>query len=357
MAQAAIDTGDRPVTVSIAAERILDTRTNLGLSGRFADGAPRDLQVTGSVPTASGGSKTVVPADAIGVLVNVTVVTPTHEGFLSLRPQGATGEPTTSTVNFFPGAIEPNGATVDLNDGKIQIWVETSSNTGTADVLIDVVGYTIGHTHDDRYYTEGEVDTAVAAAVAPKADSADVYTKTETDAAVAAAVGPKADSADVYTKTEADALRYADIEFVGRVSSGGTKLGTGLFTVSTSGTGVYFVTFSDLLPFGLPYDPSNGLSFPPVVVAVPHPCTAGATATADWTSYGGNPPLLTNLSFQIRTFDSSGAPVNCGTSFDVRLSQPNDINALLDAPVADRAATPAARPRNCTTTEDGTTCG
>ena len=181
MAQAAIDTGDRPVTVSIAAERILDTRTALGLSGRFADATPRDLQVTGSVPVASGGSKTVVPADAIGVLVNVTVVTPTHEGFLSLRPQGATGEPTTSTVNFFPGAIEPNAATVDLNDGKIQIWVETSSNSGSADVLIDVVGYTVDHTHDDRYYTEGEVDTAVAAAVAPKANSADVYTKAEVD--------------------------------------------------------------------------------------------------------------------------------------------------------------------------------
>ena len=180
MAQAAIDTGDRPVTVTIAAERILDTRTDLGLSGRFVDGASRDLQVTGSVPTASGGSKSVVPAEAVGVLVNVTVVAPTHEGFLSLRPQGATGEPTTSTVNFFPGAIEPNGATVDLNNGQIQIWVETSADTGTADVLIDVVGYTIGHTHDDRYYTEAEVDAAVGV----KANSADVYTKTETDAAI-----------------------------------------------------------------------------------------------------------------------------------------------------------------------------
>ncbi len=180
MAQAAIDTGDRPVTVTIAAERILDTRTDLGLSGRFVDGASRDLQVTGSVPTASGGSKNVVPAEAVGVLVNVTVVAPTHEGFLSLRPQGATGEPTTSTVNFFPGAIEPNGATVDLNNGQIQIWVETSADTGTADVLIDVVGYTIGHTHDDRYYTEAEVDAAVGV----KANSADVYTKTETDAAI-----------------------------------------------------------------------------------------------------------------------------------------------------------------------------
>ena len=117
MAQAAIDTGDRPVTVSIAAERILDTRVNLGLAGRFADATPRDIQVTGSVPVASGGNKTVVPADAIGVLVNVTVVTPTHEGFLSLRPSGAPGEPTTSTVNFFPG-----GDRAQRGNGRPEQW-------------------------------------------------------------------------------------------------------------------------------------------------------------------------------------------------------------------------------------------
>ena len=42
-----------------------------------------------------------MPADAIGVLVNVTVVTPTHAGFLSLRPQGATGEPTKDEIIRF----------------------------------------------------------------------------------------------------------------------------------------------------------------------------------------------------------------------------------------------------------------
>jgi len=184
MAQAALDTGDRPVTVTIEPVRILDTRTNLGLSGRFADATPRDLQVSGAIAITpgSGGLTNLIPPDAIGVLVNATVVSPTHDGFLSLRPQGAAGEPTTSTVNFTPGSIEPNAATVDLNDGQIQIWLETSSDSGAAHVLIDLVGYTIDHTHDDRYYTEDEVDDALA----DKADAADTYTETEVDDAIEA---------------------------------------------------------------------------------------------------------------------------------------------------------------------------
>jgi hypothetical protein len=99
------------------------------------------------------------------VLVNVTVVNPSSPGFLALRPAGASGAPATSTVNFpSAGAIVPNSATVALGaGGKIQIWLETAADSGTADVLVDVVGYTVGHHHDDRYYTEPEVDSRIAA--------------------------------------------------------------------------------------------------------------------------------------------------------------------------------------------------
>lgn len=165
LVSATVDSGDRPVTVTIESERILDTRTNLGLAGRFTSNAPRDLQVTGSVAVASGGSKTVVPSDALAVLVNVTVVGPDSAGFLSLRPGGAAGAPTTSTVNFAAGAIEPNAATVDLGPGgKMQIWVKTAATAGTSDVLVDVVGYTVDHTHDDRYGV-GKVATATGTSV------------------------------------------------------------------------------------------------------------------------------------------------------------------------------------------------
>ena len=65
MANAAIDSGDRPVTVTIASERVLDTRTDLGLSGRFADATPRDLQITGIVRPEDISRYNEIPYDRI----------------------------------------------------------------------------------------------------------------------------------------------------------------------------------------------------------------------------------------------------------------------------------------------------
>jgi hypothetical protein len=124
--------------------------------------------MTGSVPVASGGMATVVPSDAVAVLVNVTVVLPDSAGHLTLRPGGSTGDPTTSTVNFSSaGSVEPNAATVDLGPGgTVQVYLYTAVPAGTADVLVDIVGYTVGHHHDDRYLTQTETQNLVSDAIA-----------------------------------------------------------------------------------------------------------------------------------------------------------------------------------------------
>lgn len=175
LVDADIGAGERPVTITVEPRRVLDTRAGLGLAGPFGHAAPRDVQITGpvTIATASGTrTETVVPSGAVGVLVNVTVVRPSDGGFLALRPGGAPGEPTTSNVNFTAGAVVPNSATVDLSaDGQIQVWVALHSGAGTANVLVDIVGYTIGHDHDDRYYSEAEVDAKIANLPAgPKGD-------------------------------------------------------------------------------------------------------------------------------------------------------------------------------------------
>ena len=135
--------------VTIDPVRILDTRdpVNVGLPGPFLSAVSQKLQVTGPVPTTTG-TQTPVPDGSTGVLLNVTVVNPSADGFLSVRPGDATGAPTTSSLNFNAGDIVPNSVQVGLptagaNAGQIDITYDAFGQAGpTTEVLIDVVGYT-----------------------------------------------------------------------------------------------------------------------------------------------------------------------------------------------------------------------
>ena len=177
VAQAAPGTAESTI-VSVTPERILDTRNgnDVGLPGPFVSAVAQKLQVTGSIPTATG-NKTVVPAGATGVLLNVTPVSPTTAGFISIRPGDAAGAATTSSLNFTAGGISPNSVQVAMptagaNAGKIDITFDAYGVAGpTTDVLIDVVGYT----------TNTGLQELVAD-VAAKANAVDVYTKAQVDA-------------------------------------------------------------------------------------------------------------------------------------------------------------------------------
>jgi hypothetical protein len=134
--------------VPVTPVRILDTRdpTNVGLAGPFVSAVPQDLQVTGNVATTTG-NQVVVPAGSTGVVLNVTAVSPTANGFISIRPADAPGLPTTSSLNFNTGDILPNAVSVSLptvgaDAGKIEITFDSYGTAGpTTDILIDVVGY------------------------------------------------------------------------------------------------------------------------------------------------------------------------------------------------------------------------
>jgi hypothetical protein len=111
--------------------RILDTRTNVGLVGPFASEVARTLQVTGNVPTqppnnAPQVNAVVVPAGATSVVLNVTVIGPQTNGFVSIRPGAATGFPGTSNQNFGAnGQNIVNSVTVQLPaDGTVNIFVQ-----------------------------------------------------------------------------------------------------------------------------------------------------------------------------------------------------------------------------------------
>ncbi len=95
--------------------------------------------------------------------MNVTAVDPTLQTNLRIYPTPDDDTvPLTASLNPFPGLPQEfNGVVTDLNDdGEFSVY----NRFGTVDIVIDVIGYYADHTHDDRYYTEEEVDAAIAAA-------------------------------------------------------------------------------------------------------------------------------------------------------------------------------------------------
>ncbi len=77
-------------------------------------------------------------------------------------------QPLASNLNWVPGSPPtPNKVDVKLSaTGAISLY----NNVGSVSVLADVVGYYADHNHDDRYYTEAEID----AQFATKANASDV---------------------------------------------------------------------------------------------------------------------------------------------------------------------------------------
>jgi hypothetical protein len=84
-------------------------------------------------------------------------------------------------------------------------------------MIVDINGYYVDHTHDDRYFTEAEVTNGfntVNGELAKKANASQVYTKTQVNQiadtkadknSVTAGLDQKANKSDVYTKAEANA--------------------------------------------------------------------------------------------------------------------------------------------------------
>jgi spore germination protein YaaH len=116
---------------TVAPQRILDTRSSLGLSGKFGAGVPRAFQVAGA-----GG----VPADAIAVSGNLTAVGSTGAWAVYLGSVAA-DKPTTSTINFLKGQSVSNNVTAAL-DAEGRLWATYLSSPGnTTDLVFDVTGY------------------------------------------------------------------------------------------------------------------------------------------------------------------------------------------------------------------------
>jgi hypothetical protein len=121
--------------VGITPCRIVDTRGN-GFGGSYgppslAAGLPRDFILPGRCD---------IPANALAVSLNLTVVLPTGSGYLATFPKGGV-VPLVSSVNFGAGQVIANAAIVPLGTGG----AITAFTAGAgADLLIDTNGYFVG---------------------------------------------------------------------------------------------------------------------------------------------------------------------------------------------------------------------
>jgi hypothetical protein len=104
--------------------RVLDT---MAKKAPLAGAQVRLVQVAGV-----GG----VPADATGVVANVTVVRPTLTGYLMAYRAGSTRSGGAS-VSYGVGQVVANRVMSSLGSGKLALW----PRFGPVDVAVDVVGY------------------------------------------------------------------------------------------------------------------------------------------------------------------------------------------------------------------------
>ena len=194
-AAADVTSGDRPVLVPVETCRIADTRAAPNTVGPKS--SPLAAADTMTVNAQQAGTDCVgkIPATASALSLNVTALNATSNSFITIWPEGPL--PTASALNPEPGTRVFNAVTTELTAAQtFQIY----NNRGSVDVFVDINGYYDNHNHDDLYYTQTDVD----AALAPKADSADVYSKSELGAGYATSSGHVTQGGSVLTFTGSD---------------------------------------------------------------------------------------------------------------------------------------------------------
>jgi hypothetical protein len=111
----------------VTPDRLLDTRQT-GQGPIFGANDTRQLKVTGR----SG-----VPSNATAVVLNVTQIDATTNGYMTVWPTGL-GRPGTSNLNGAPGRTRPNLVVSKVGDGG---QVNIFNYDGNAHVAVDIVGY------------------------------------------------------------------------------------------------------------------------------------------------------------------------------------------------------------------------
>jgi GH25 family lysozyme M1 (1,4-beta-N-acetylmuramidase) len=116
-------TGEGGHWVPLAPSRIVDSRSGTGVAA-----GPQSGEVEVTLPEA-------VPADARGVVLNVSVVDPEHPGYLRVAPAGSAA--TTTALNYTDIQSSTGLVMTASTDRKVTV----SLHGGAAQLVVDLIGY------------------------------------------------------------------------------------------------------------------------------------------------------------------------------------------------------------------------
>src|SRR6476620_2745202 len=120
--------------VGVSPVRVLDTRAG---DGPIGPGQEITLPLTTPAPNRLSAP---VPANAVSVLVNITIdKNATADSFITVWPTGQV-RPNSSANNATPGQVTPNSIVVPLGAGGA---VSIYNFTGNVDIAVDLAGYTV----------------------------------------------------------------------------------------------------------------------------------------------------------------------------------------------------------------------
>ncbi len=133
--------------------RFADSRNMPTFDNQYRNTGPRAGGTTWEIAVAGRNG---VPLGATAAIVNLTVLNGVGPGFATVYPCGVL--PTASSVNYVPGAVEPNEVIAKLSPrGSICVYTLT-----TADVIVDVVGHVTDSTYHPltpRRYADSRAET------------------------------------------------------------------------------------------------------------------------------------------------------------------------------------------------------
>jgi 5'-nucleotidase len=136
VSQVTITVGPTPSAVSLTPARLLETRDVEGFTTIDGDYEATGRLVAGQVLMLDVAGRGGVPANAESVFLNVTAVSPSAAGFITVFPCNI-ARPNASNVNYFAGQIVPNAVLAKLDpNGRVCLYTLSAT-----DVVVDVNGY------------------------------------------------------------------------------------------------------------------------------------------------------------------------------------------------------------------------